>query len=119
MADTKDMPRLRYLTNKVMSWVLSKMCGQEIPDTQCGFRLVHVDALRKLELVSDKYDIESEMLVEASERGLKVKSVPIRTIYGEETSEIKPIKDTIRFINLLFRFHLKYGTRRKKKTDGI
>lgn len=107
MASTQDMPKIRYFTNKFMSWVLSKICGQNIPDSQCGFRLIKVDSLRKLELTSDKYDIESEMLIEASEKKMVIRSAPIQTIYGEEVSAINPITDTVRFISLVFKAHIR------------
>ena len=107
MMQTKPMPSSRYWTNKFTSWVLSKMCGQDIPDSQCGYRLIKVEALKKLKLTSDKYDIESEIIVEAAEDSLKIKSVPIKTIYGEETSSIHPVRDTLKFFQLVRKYHHK------------
>jgi glycosyltransferase involved in cell wall biosynthesis len=107
MTQTHAMPFSRYWTNKFTSWVLSRMCGQEIPDSQCGYRLIRIDALRGLKLTSAKYDIESEIIIEAAEENLKIKSVPIRTIYGEETSGIHPVRDTIRFFSLVKKYHHK------------
>ncbi|MFC1480094.1 glycosyltransferase family 2 protein [Candidatus Omnitrophota bacterium] len=107
MLETKRMPVSRYWTNRFTSWVLSGMCKQSIPDTQCGYRLIRVSALKKLKLTSEKYDIESEILIQAAENNMRIKSVPIQTIYGEETSKIRPIRDTIRFFALVFRYHLK------------
>jgi len=119
MHETEAMPPARYWTNRFMSWVVSKMCRQYIPDTQCGYRLINVDALKKLKLTSKKYDIESEVLIQAAESGMKIRSVPIRTIYGEETSQINPVRDTIRFFILILKYHFNAnGLRRKKKTDG-
>ncbi len=109
MGQTKSMPRARYWTNRFTSWVLSRICGQHIPDSQCGFRLMKVSALAKLKLTSEKYDIESEILIQAAEGGMVIKSVPVRTIYGEEVSEIHPVHDTIRFFSLVS----KYGPKRK------
>ena len=107
MLQTKTMPPARYWTNKFTSWVLSKLCGQSIPDSQCGYRLIRIDALRSLKLTSDKYDIESEIIIEAAEDNRKIKSVPIRTIYGEEISSIHPVHDTIRFFQLVKKYHRK------------
>ncbi|MGB2629983.1 MAG: glycosyltransferase family 2 protein [Candidatus Omnitrophota bacterium] len=105
MLQTKTMPSSRYWTNKFTSWVLSKLCGQDIPDSQCGYRLIKIDALKTLKLTSAKYDIESEIIIEAAEDNLKIRSVPIRTIYGEEVSSIHPIHDTIRFFQLVKKYH--------------
>jgi glycosyltransferase involved in cell wall biosynthesis len=118
MHETTTMPSARYWANRLMSWVVSKMCRQDIPDTQCGYRLVNVAALKKLKLTSKKFDIESEMLIQAAESNMKIKSVPIQTIYGEETSRINPIRDAIKFIALILKCHFNANRlRRAKKTN--
>ncbi|MFH1769009.1 MAG: glycosyltransferase family 2 protein, partial [Candidatus Omnitrophota bacterium] len=42
------MPKLRVITNKLMSFMLSKMVRQKIPDSQCGFRLIKREVLERL-----------------------------------------------------------------------
>ncbi len=105
MLYTKNMPLVRIWTNRFMSWVISKMCGQYIPDTQCGFRLLRSSAAGKLPLETHNYDIESEMLIEGAKNKLRITSAPIRTIYGDEKSKIHPIRDTWRFGKLIFRYY--------------
>lgn len=119
MGQTHNMPSVRYLTNKFTSWVLSKMCGQSVPDSQCGFRLMRADALRGLKLESDKYDIESEMIIQAASNGLKISSAPVQTIYGEESSSINPVRDTIKFFKLISKHSMgRNASRRQAETDG-
>ncbi|MDP8259273.1 MAG: glycosyltransferase family 2 protein [Candidatus Aadella gelida] len=103
MKNAKSMPLIRYLTNRFMSWVVSGICRQHIPDTQCGYRIIKISSLAKLELTSKKYDIDSEMLMEASAKGMMIKSVPVQTIYGEETSKIRPLRDALKFLWLILR----------------
>ena len=43
MNDVREMPLVRRTVNRYMSRKISRLCGQEIPDTQCGFRMVHRD----------------------------------------------------------------------------
>ncbi|MBU1084190.1 MAG: glycosyltransferase family 2 protein [Candidatus Omnitrophota bacterium] len=109
MHNTRAMPPLRYLTNRFMSWVLSGICGQYIPDTQCGFRIIKVRALERLRLTSKKYDIDSEMLMDAAARNMIIRSVPVQTIYGEETSRIKPVRDTVKFLSLIIKHRFNKG----------
>lgn len=97
----RSMPFVRRVTNKFMSSVLSAMCGQHIPDTQCGFRLVRRNVIEGLNLESKKYDFESEMLIKAARKNFKITSVPIEAIYRNESSSINPLKDTFRFSVLL------------------
>jgi glycosyltransferase involved in cell wall biosynthesis len=106
MLETRTMPPLRFWTNKFTSWVISGICGQIVPDTQCGYRLIRVEVLRNVNLMTDKYDIESEMLIQAARKGVKITSARIQTIYGDEESQIHPVKDTIRFFKLIFKHHL-------------
>jgi glycosyltransferase involved in cell wall biosynthesis len=103
MQKTKTMPTIRFLTNKFMSWLLSCLAKQDIPDTQCGFRLIKKEVLEKVALATSKYETESEILIKSSRLGFKIESVPIKTIYGAEKSQINPFIDTLRFIRLMLR----------------
>ncbi|MBL7081763.1 MAG: glycosyltransferase family 2 protein [Candidatus Omnitrophica bacterium] len=96
------MPKIRLLTNKIMSWFISKIVGQKIPDSQCGFRLLKKDLARKLRFTTRRFEVESETLVQAVRLGHKVESVPIRSIYYKEKSRINPFVDTIRFIRFIW-----------------
>ena len=101
MANPTGMPWDRRLTNRFMSWILSRMAGQHIPDTQCGFRLISREVLKTIPLNSDHFEIESELVVKAAKSGFKIASVPISSIYLGKTSFIRPIRDTIRFLRFL------------------
>ena len=104
MSDTRAMPFVRKMTNRFMSAQISEVCGQPIPDTQCGFRMFHRDLAAALcETESSKYDFETEMLVIAARRGGAIAAVPVSTVYGDEISKIHPLRDTIRFFQLLHR----------------
>ena len=99
----KNMPLVRLLTNKATSFIVSRLSGQEIPDSQCGYRLIKREVLRNVDLETSKYDTESEILLKASKKGFKVKGIPIKTIYSSIKSEINPFTDTLRFIRLIIR----------------
>ncbi|MDD5432911.1 MAG: glycosyltransferase family 2 protein [Candidatus Omnitrophica bacterium] len=101
MSKTQKMPFIRILTNKFMSWIISCISGQEIPDTQCGFRLIKIGVLKRVALKTSKYETESEILIKAARMGFKVTSVPIKSIYSGQKSQINPLVDTIRFIKLI------------------
>lgn len=104
MGDLREMPLVRRATNLTMSWLISQACGQHIPDTQCGFRMFHRElALGFLECPSTKYDFETEMLVLASRRGCRIAAASVTTVYGDETSKIHPVRDTVRFVKLMIR----------------
>ena len=101
MAMTKGMPILRILTNRFISWLISLITKQYIPDTQCGFRLIKKEALEKMGLTTSKYETESEILIKAARLGFKIESVPIKTIYSGQKSRINPVIDTLRFFRFI------------------
>lgn len=101
MARSKGMPLVRWLTNKFMSFVISYVCRQRIPDSQCGFRLLDKRVLKAMKLSTEKFEIESEILLEASRQGFKIESVPITTVYEGQHSAIHPLRDTVRFFKFM------------------
>ncbi|MCM8800840.1 MAG: glycosyltransferase family 2 protein [Candidatus Omnitrophica bacterium] len=101
MAKRRNMPLLRVFTNKFMSWLISCITKQRIPDSQCGFRLIKRIILEKLKLTTHKYETESEIIIKASRLGFKIDSVPIKTIYTGGKSQINPLIDTLRFIRYI------------------
>lgn len=102
MAQVADMPWIRLKTNQFTSWVVSRLAGQRIPDSQNGYRLYRVGCLRGVRLKTRRYDSESEILVRLARRGARIGSAPITTVYGDETSSINPLVDTGRFFRLVF-----------------
>jgi len=104
MSDPRTMPFVRKCTNRFMSWQISRVAGQWIPDTQCGFRLIHRDVIPHLFCQTDNFDYETEMLLIAAKKGFRISAVPVSTIYGEEKSKIHPVRDTVRFVKLMSRY---------------
>lgn len=101
MGMTKGMPVLRVITNFLMSKFISLIVKQHIPDTQCGFRLVKKELLREIDLSTSKYETESEVLIKAAHLGFEIESIPVKTIYSGQKSQIHPLVDTLRFLRFL------------------
>jgi len=102
MLNPIGMPKSRVITNKFMSWFISWIVGQKIPDTQCGFRLIKREVLEKVKIKTNNFEIESEILINAARLGFLIKSIPIRSIYFKSLhSRINPFIDTIRFIRFI------------------
>jgi glycosyltransferase involved in cell wall biosynthesis len=104
MADAENMPRIRLWTNQFMSWMLSRVMGQYVPDTQCGYRLYRCDVLPFVSARSERFAAESEMLLHVAARGIRMGSVRVSTIYADEKSKINPLVDTFRFFSMLHHY---------------
>jgi glycosyltransferase involved in cell wall biosynthesis len=102
MHNASAMPWLRRQVNRWMSRKLSERAGRtrvcELPDTQSGFRLVHLPAWAALPLGAQHFEIESEMLMAFLAAGHGVEFVPIRVIASGRKSRIRPVTDTLRWL---------------------
>jgi glycosyltransferase involved in cell wall biosynthesis len=101
MADPRTMPLIRRLTNRFMSWLLSRKMGQRVPDTQNGYRLYRTDLIPDMSSGSARFAAESEILLALAGAGVRIGSAPTRVIYGDEKSKIHPVTDTLRFFRML------------------
>lgn len=102
MRTPEGMPFLRRVTNSSMSFLISCLCWQWIPDSQNGFRLIKAGILKNITLKSSRFEIESEIILEAAKRGVKIMSIDTKTVYENHSSLIHPLKDTMRFIKFIF-----------------
>ena len=104
MNNPKGMPFVRRHTNVIMSALISAAAGQKVPDTQCGYRAAKREAIGRLQLESSRFEIESEMILEAARTHSRISSVPVRSVYEGGTSHIHPLRDTVRFFKFLFKY---------------
>ena len=104
MNNVSGMPFIRRVANRYMSRQISRLCGQEIPDTQCGFRMLNRQLVPELLGGGDRFDYDTEVLIVASRKGYRIESVPITTVYTDQVSKIRPLRDAIRFLQLLWRY---------------
>ncbi len=91
------LPRRRN-ANRFSAWCIAKCSGATITDSQSGFRFYSARLLRTLRLRTDGFDLESEVIVLAGKRGLKIETIDIELAFvdGLSTSHYRPLKDTLR-----------------------
>ena len=106
MNDVARMPFVRRLVNRYMSRRISRVCGQKIPDTQCGFRMLDRQLIPELLGGGDRFDYDTEVLIIASRKGYRIQSVPITTVYSDQVSNIHPVRDAFRFFKLIWRYKM-------------
>lgn len=103
IANLKDMPFHRILSNVITSKLISWRIKQTIEDSQSGFRLIRTDVTKKVMLTTKKFDLESELLIKAGLQNFKIASVPIATIYNKKSKSKVGVMDIFRFIVLFVR----------------
>lgn len=73
-----SMPRLhRYVGNPLLTRFLNVLYDADVSDAHSGFRVLSREAIEKLDLESDGMEFASEMIMDASMKGLTIREVPI------------------------------------------
>lgn len=96
----KKMPTLRLLGNKLISLLWSIAVGKWLEDALTGYHAISRKGLQKLDIDSwsDRYKVETDILLDAALKGLRIKEVGVECIYGEEVSLVNPWKDGGKYI---------------------
>ncbi len=104
MLSSNGMPWDRRFSNRTSSFIISHIIGKKIPDSQCGFRLVRLEALEGIIWREDGFAFESEMILRFSQKNLVIDYIPIRTVYEpNQESSIRRLPDTFRFLRMIAR----------------
>ncbi|MBC7334253.1 MAG: glycosyltransferase family 2 protein [Actinobacteria bacterium] len=99
----KGMPFDRILANTISTGIISTIAGKKIRDVQSGFRYISSRVLKDIKLETQKFDLESEILLKASWQGYNIINIPIKSIYYKDfTSYFHPLIDTLKFLRLVF-----------------
>ena len=100
--DFSQMPLVRKVSNTFGRGAFSWAIGRKVRDNQSGYRLL---SRRLMEAVLSSgergFEFEMEMIVVCVKRGWPIEGVPIRTIYGEEVSNIKPMQHVVHFLRMV------------------
>ena len=76
---------IRSIGITILSWIINLITGLRVTDCSSGFKAFNVKRLKNLKLTEDQFQ-SSEVLIEASKKGLRIGEVPItinRRKYGQ------------------------------------
>jgi glycosyltransferase involved in cell wall biosynthesis len=84
------MPYYKFLGNMVLTRFQNGLLGSDLAEFHTGYRLYRVAALKglPLELNTDDFHFDTEILVQLLFSGHRVVEVPILTHYGEEVCHV-------------------------------
>lgn len=91
--DMSDIPSYRKLGNKILDRVANAASELPFRDTQSGFRAYSKKSIKVINFSTDGFGVDSEILIDASRKRLKISEVDVSVIYntGTETSTKNPI----------------------------
>jgi glycosyltransferase involved in cell wall biosynthesis len=82
-----SMPSMNLFGNRMFTSMYNTIYGQNISDTQTGFRAFTREAIECLDLYSDGMGLATVFLTEAAKRGLKITEIP--TVYKPRNGHSK------------------------------
>lgn len=105
--DAEEVPLRSSFGNKCTRKVFRYLLGLSISDTQTGLRAIPVSFMKILMNVKgERFEYETNMLIETKNQSVPLKEIPIQTVYIEEnkTSHFNPIKDSLRIYMIFGKF---------------
>lgn len=101
------VPARSQLGNRITRTFMRLLCGVGVTDTQTGLRAIpSAFMLQMLDLPGERFEFETNMLLETQSRDVPIVEVPIQTVYLEEnkSSHFNPLLDSWRIYKLLLKF---------------
>ena len=102
--------KLNAVGVRLFNFLIKVLTRVEVSDSQSGYRVMQASILRNMRLESKGYEIESEMLVKAVQRGFRVREVPIsfeQRTYG--VSRLDPVADGFKILFSIMLAYMKDG----------
>ena len=95
--DHKEMPSYRKVGNKMLDKITKMAADLPFTDTQSGFRAYSKKAIESISFTIDGFGVDSEILIDASNKGLKITEEKVTVLYntGEKTSSKDPISHSV------------------------
>ena len=102
-----DVPPKSKFGNNMTSFVFKFVCGLNISDTQTGLRAIPLKFLPLFsQIKGERFEYETNMLLELKNSNIDFKQVPIETVYIEEnaSTHFNPIKDSLKIYGVIFKY---------------
>ena len=112
--DEIRMTWIRSTGNKLLTWCIKKLSGYDITDSQTGYHAITSTALKKLDFEkwSDGFPCETDAIVEASKKSLRVLEVPVRCI-ASDRSHVRAYSDGPKILWAAVKGRLKWSLKRR------
>jgi len=90
----EHMPIWKYIPIRATTWLQNRMIGTQLSDYHDGYRAYSASFLRSVPLdrLSDRFDFDTDMMIQAVVHKVRIGEVPHPTRYGEEHSQLPFLK---------------------------
>lgn len=100
---TGGMPLWKYISNRFLTHLENFVFSTNLTDYHNGYRAYSVSFLKKvpLDLLSDKFDFDTDIIIQAAIRKCKIAEIPNPTRYNKENSQMTFSKGILYGLSIL------------------
>jgi glycosyltransferase involved in cell wall biosynthesis len=115
----RGMPIWKYIPNRFLTFSENLIFGTELSDYHNGYRAFRTEFLKRvpLDLLSERYDFDTDIMIQAAIRSARIGEVPHPTRYEDENSQMpfsKGVQYGLSILGTMFRYLLhRTGIRRQ------
>ncbi len=102
------MSILSRIGNPILSGFLNTLYGTPVGDAHCGLRALRREILPLLDLHSTGMEFASEMVIQATRKGVRIAELPIELAPRAGESKLNPFRDGWRHLRLMLVYSPKF-----------
>lgn len=77
LGECRNMSRMQIFANKFLTFMTNLLFFSSITDMETCYKVFHKDVLRRIELNSNRFEIEPEITAKILKAGFRIKEIPI------------------------------------------
>jgi len=100
----QGMPWWKYISNRFLTWLENRVFRLELAEYHTGYRAYRADTLESvnLEMNSDSFIFDQEVIAQFVEVGARIAEVPVPTRYFPAASSASFLQSTVYGVSILF-----------------
>lgn len=100
------MPLKKVIGNRLLTSIVRLFTGLKVSETHNGYRAYSIKALKSMDFVgnSNKFEFDTEILLQAKSNKFKIGEIPIKTVYKDEKSHLNIYSYGTRILKVVFRY---------------
>ena len=102
-----NMPRYRRFGIKVITWLFNIGSNVKISDAQSCFRAHSKRLMDAISITESGFGFSVEILIQARQKGFRIKEVPVSCLYHSEGSTINPMRHGLSIALTVLKLRLK------------
>lgn len=85
------IPRPRKWGNRAITFVVNRLFGSHFSDVTSGFKAFGRSVARDVSDLADGYAFDTDLCIRTACRGYKCREVPVKVIYGHDTTRMRNV----------------------------